>query len=120
MHRFVKTSKTQHLQELHDSAGLPEKESRPWMVAAGIAREKYAFQRVFSDEVNYTTSLQQTLLRLGFGRGEAKLALALKIDPGREPLALGMVGIISLALPSGEMSERIERQLANPDRLLFR
>jgi hypothetical protein len=119
MHRFVRTPKTQHLQELHDSAGLPERESQSWMVAAGIARGKYAFQRVYSDEVNYTTSERLPLLRLGSRGGDAQLALALKIDPRREPLALGMVRIVSLAVPSREMSERVERQLANTDRLFL-
>jgi hypothetical protein len=56
MHRFVKRYKSQHLVDLHDSAGLPERESQSWLVAAGIERGKYASRRVFSDEVNYTTS----------------------------------------------------------------
>jgi hypothetical protein len=68
MHRFDRSSKAQHLQELQNSAGAPERRSRSLMVAAGIARRIDASERVFADRVNYTTPERLPLLRLGVVR----------------------------------------------------
>ena len=103
MSRFVNKSKTQHLEELHHSVTLRfRKACRRWSLLRSCEEES-AFQRIYSDRVNYNTSGRLTPRSAS---GHSREHLSRVVGPAY--FALAFAGAGGRSFPSRSRSTHAE------------